>query len=87
MAGRRDRRATGNVATLTTATTGAALWGMRHFFFHGELPAEIYLWVQLAVPAALGAASAEWSLRRAARRNRDRAPAEMAEALTRNTES
>jgi hypothetical protein len=41
-------------ATLTTSTTGVVTWVVARYAFHGMIPPEVYGFVQLAVPAALG---------------------------------
>ena len=56
-----------NAATLTTATTGVVVLALERWLFHGALPPEVYLFVQLAIPAACGRLAAEVTYRRAVR--------------------
>lgn len=56
-------------ATLTTSTTGVVTWAVARYAFHGMIPPEVYGFVQLGVPAALGWAAScftRWRQRRAA---------------------
>jgi predicted lysophospholipase L1 biosynthesis ABC-type transport system permease subunit len=55
------------------ATTGAATWALNRWVFHTGMPPEIYIWVQLTIPVALGRLAAGWRVRVAERR---RAPFE-----------
>jgi hypothetical protein len=48
-------------ATLTTSTTGVVIWAVAHYAFRGQIPPEVYGWLQLAVPTALGLLSAHVS--------------------------
>lgn len=47
-------RGPATAATLTSATTGVATWAVARYAFHGQIPPEVYGFVQLAVPALLG---------------------------------
>lgn len=57
-----------HAATLTTATTGMVVWAAEQYLFRGEVPGQVYVFLQLAVPALLGRLGAEWAYRRARRR-------------------
>jgi hypothetical protein len=47
-------RAPAAAATLTSATTSCVTWAVAHYCFRGQIPPEVYGFVQLVVPAALG---------------------------------
>lgn len=56
-----------------TATTGVVVWTLNRVVFRDSggdaaMPPEIFVWVQLTVPMALGWMAAEWRLRQARRR-------------------
>lgn len=49
-----------------TATTGAGTWAVTHYVFHGaNMPPELFIWVQLTIPALLGRVAAAWRLHQA----------------------
>lgn len=43
--------------SLTTSTTAVVVWSVNRYVFAGDIPAEVQMWLQLAVPAAIGYAS------------------------------
>lgn len=54
-------------ATFTTSTTMMLADMLKRFVFHGDIPASLYGWLQVAVPGALGFLGAELVYRRSVR--------------------
>ena len=55
-----------------TATTGVVTWTLNRLVFGdasgAAMPPEVFVWIQLTVPMALGWLAAEWRVRQARRR-------------------
>lgn len=62
-----EARGPATTATAVTSTSALVVSMLDRYVFHGQTPPELYAWLQLVVPAALGTLSAEWAQRRAAR--------------------
>lgn len=60
-------------ASLTAATTSLILWAGERYVFHGAVPAEVTLFVMLAVPWLSARVAAELAYRRC-RSRLDRPP-------------
>lgn len=61
-------RAPAAAATLTSSTTSFVTWAVAHYGFGGQIPPEVYGFLQLVVPAALG-----WAATCIAHHQQDRA--------------
>lgn len=61
-------RAPAAAATLTSSTTSVVTWAVAHYGFGGAIPPEVFGFLQLVVPAALG-----WAATCIAHRRQERA--------------
>lgn len=53
---------------LVASTTGFVTWAVGTLVFRGEIPAEVYGFIQCGVPFAMAGVAAEWRWRVARRR-------------------